>query len=56
MIWRNGNGKLSIEAYIVVGLACLFGGVSGIYWARQIDARPEPIAIIFTTEIQHETR
>lgn len=55
MIWRNANGKLSIEAYIVVAFACLCGGVAGIYWTRQIDA-PQPVSIIFTTEVQHASQ
>lgn len=55
MIWRNANGRLSLEAYIVVAVSCLIGGIVGIYYTRVIDARP--VVYVFDQDAEYvETR
>lgn len=46
MIWRNANGRLSIEAYIVIAVATFIGSVAGANWIRYYDGPPTR-AIVF---------
>lgn len=37
MIWRNANGRLSIEAYVVIAIATFAGTVAGANWMHYYD-------------------
>lgn len=50
MIWRNANGRISLEAYVMIGFACLAGNILGAFMLSVIQDRQDPEPYVYIVE------